>query len=396
MHTQAQSTATGRQGKKDDGASSQCTRAAGLTSQQSKSCGGVKDTTIKIESENHKTTKPLLLHRHIHKHCQPRHWYGTISHLPRHCQSHHWKWNFGQCLLQCEHIQSSSPSTSVNNDCTSDKEVSSDKEDRLFTQPDAVDLSVDEEDETNNKHVSSRSKKKQIVCWGRIWQSLHTYSSLFFKAAFLDPLTHHYLKKILTVVNFNEVCWSLFFAVYNHHETLNHISFPTYFLSFIPQLKTDITPKWSNSWHFFIFQGINQSQCQWSSIFATTANSLCKNELYQLLFGNDFKMRMQDNNFKVYNCPLCSWWETSGHWYINLGKLAVKYLSVPATSAPSEHIWSQATRFLTVKQNRMSEEVTAAMMYCRENKDILHKCYTKIAKERMHEGSYYEVHGSLA
>jgi hypothetical protein len=29
---------------------------------------------------------------------------------------------------------------------------------------------------------------------------------LFFKTAFLDPLTHHYLKKILTVVNFNEVC----------------------------------------------------------------------------------------------------------------------------------------------------------------------------------------------
>jgi hypothetical protein len=28
----------------------------------------------------------------------------------------------------------------------------------------------------------------------------------FFKAAFLDPRTHHYLKKILTAVNFNQVC----------------------------------------------------------------------------------------------------------------------------------------------------------------------------------------------
>ena len=28
----------------------------------------------------------------------------------------------------------------------------------------------------------------------------------FFKAAFLDPRTHHYLKKILTVANFNQVC----------------------------------------------------------------------------------------------------------------------------------------------------------------------------------------------
>jgi len=41
----------------------------------------------------------------------------------------------------------SSPSSSVNNDCTSDKEVSSDKEEHLFTQPNAVDLSVDEEEE---------------------------------------------------------------------------------------------------------------------------------------------------------------------------------------------------------------------------------------------------------
>jgi len=63
----------GTKKKKDDGAYSQCTPAAGLKTQQSKSCGGVKDITIKIESENHKTTKPFLLHHHIHKHYQPRH-----------------------------------------------------------------------------------------------------------------------------------------------------------------------------------------------------------------------------------------------------------------------------------------------------------------------------------
>ena len=36
----------------------------------------------------------------------------------------------------------------------------------------------------------------------------------------------------------------------------------------------------------------------------------------------------------------------------------------------------------------MNEDVTAAMMYCRENKHILHKHYTEIAKERMHEGDH--------
>jgi hypothetical protein len=76
---------------------------------------------------------------------------------------------------------------------------------------------------------------------------------------------------------------------------------------------------------------------------------------------------------------------------MNIRKLAVKYLAAPATSALSENIWSQAARVLTVKQNRMKEEVTAAMMYCRENKHNLHKYYTEIAKERMHGGDHHLI-----
>jgi hypothetical protein len=39
----------------------------------------------------------------------------------------------------------------------------------------------------------------------------------------------------------------------------------------------------------------------------------------------------------------------------------------------------------------MKEEVTAAMMYCRENKHILQKYCTVIAKERMHEGDHHLI-----
>jgi hypothetical protein len=67
------------------------------------------------------------------------------------------------------------------------------------------------------------------------------------------------------------------------------------------------------------------------------AKSQCKNELYHLLLGNEFKMKMQDIESKVYNC-LLSWWKSSAHRYIYLGKLAIKYLAVSATSAPSERI----------------------------------------------------------
>ena len=121
-----------------------------------------------------------------------------------------------------------------------------------------------------------------------------------------------------------------------------------------------------------------------------TAKKQCENELYQLLLGTEFKMKMKNVESKVYNCPL-SWWKTSADRYKYLGKLAIKYLAVPATSAPSERIWSRAARVLTVKRNRMKEDVTAAMMYCRENKHILHKHYTEIAKEMMHEGDHHLI-----
>jgi hypothetical protein len=40
----------------------------------------------------------------------------------------------------------------------------------------------------------------------------------------------------------------------------------------------------------------------------------------------------------------------------------------------------------------MKEDVTAdAMMYYRENKHILHKHYTEIAKEMMHEGDHHLI-----
>jgi hypothetical protein len=79
-----------------------------------------------------------------------------------------------------------------------------------------------------------------------------------------------------------------------------------------------------------------------------TANMLYENETYQLLLGNDFKMKIQNIEKKVCNCPL-SWWKSSAHRFKNLERLAVKFLAIPATSAPSERIWSRAARVLTVK-----------------------------------------------
>ena len=45
----------------------------------------------------------------------------------------------------------------------------------------------------------------------------------------------------------------------------------------------------------------------------------------------------------------------------------------------------------------MSEEVTFATMYCRQNRELLLKYYDEIAKERMHHDDYHliEKHKAL-
>ncbi len=36
-------------------------------------------------------------------------------------------------------------------------------------------------------------------------------------------------------------------------------------------------------------------------------------------------------------------------------------------------------------------EVTSAIMYCKENRELLHKYYAEIAKERMHCDDYHHI-----
>jgi len=99
---------------------------------------------------------------------------------------------------------------------------------------------------------------------------------------------------------------------------------------------------------------------------------------------------VQNSETKAYNCPL-DWWKTSAHRFKNFERLAVKYLAIPATSAPSERIWSRAARVLTAKRNKLSEEVSSAIMYCKENRELLHKYYAEIAKERMHPDDHHLI-----
>ena len=71
------------------------------------------------------------------------------------------------------------------------------------------------------------------------------------------------------------------------------------------------------------------------------------------------------------------------------------HLAIPATSAPSERIWSRADRILTLKCSRLKEELVARMMFVRENIRYLRKNYVGLAKTKreahLHDLIEYEL-----
>lgn len=87
-----------------------------------------------------------------------------------------------------------------------------------------------------------------------------------------------------------------------------------------------------------------------------------------------------------YTNPL-DWWRIEAKTYPVLASLAKFYLAIPATSAPSERIFSRAGRILTMRRASLSSDVVQRMLFIRENAGILRKHYAAIAKEELRESS---------
>jgi len=110
---------------------------------------------------------------------------------------------------------------------------------------------------------------------------------------------------------------------------------------------------------------------------ASTEESIrirCEAQLAAYELRDKMPMRNGDGKF---NDPL-KFWKEAASQFPELAKLAQEYLSIPATSAPSERVWSRAARVLSAKRARLDPTVTSSIMFVQENSTLIRKHWDEL------------------
>ena len=93
---------------------------------------------------------------------------------------------------------------------------------------------------------------------------------------------------------------------------------------------------------------------------------------YKLVPG----IKMRDEATGKFNCPL-KWWSMHQHDYYCVSKLALKYLPIPATSAPSERVFSAAGLTIAKDRARLDPDRANEVVFLHDNIPALEN-YNKI------------------
>ena len=114
----------------------------------------------------------------------------------------------------------------------------------------------------------------------------------------------------------------------------------------------------------------NQNLANNNSNTIDTIRELCSRELKSYQDAKLLEIYSYSNvngMKKVVNCPLKMFWELKKDLYPTLFELAKKYLCIPATSAPSERVFSVASKIISKFRNRLHHDTVGSILFVHGN-----------------------------
>ena len=66
-----------------------------------------------------------------------------------------------------------------------------------------------------------------------------------------------------------------------------------------------------------------------------------------------------------------SWWAANKSQYSALHQVAMKYISIPATSVPSERLFSDAKNLITPQRTRLDSFLINQLMFLKRNRNYV-------------------------
>ena len=97
-----------------------------------------------------------------------------------------------------------------------------------------------------------------------------------------------------------------------------------------------------------------------------SVDDACSDELKRYMAAPMLSIRTKVGGGYVWHDPL-AWWKQNQIAYPILARLAMVYLAVQATSAPSERVFSLASRIISTRRNRLDSTMAGKMLFVSEN-----------------------------
>lgn len=103
-----------------------------------------------------------------------------------------------------------------------------------------------------------------------------------------------------------------------------------------------------------------------SSFFDICENSRADRPLPRDAVRRDLSLYKEETPISMTECPL-DWWRCHAAIYPTLSRLAKCYLSVPATSVPSERVFSAAGNIVTSQRSRLDPNNVDMLIFLNKN-----------------------------